>query len=110
MKIALGDTEFFDRQAFSGNVYVGKNADKGFNALLVECLTRHYKTKLTGATRVYLVLEGSGVFTINGQRDNADQYDLFVISDGDSYEYEGRMKLFEFNVPATDGSNEENLE
>ena len=33
----------------------------------------------------------------------------FIISDGDIYEYEGKMKVFEFNVPATDSDNEEKI-
>ena len=78
-------------------------------ALIVECITGHYRTKIKGASRMYLILEGSGTFTINGTKETAGQYDLFIISDGDVYEYEGAMKLFECNVPATDAGNEENL-
>jgi hypothetical protein len=107
MKISLAQAEFFDRTAFTGNVYVSKNDAKGFNALLVDCLTDHYKTKLSGASRAYLVLEGEGTFTINRKEETAEKYDFFLISDGDEYEYKGAMKLFEFNVPATDSSNEE---
>ena len=59
---------------------------------------------------MYLVLEGKGTFTINDDTSDAEVDDLFIISDGDVYEYEGKMKLFEFNIPATDESNEEKLE
>lgn len=110
MKIPLSQARFFDRQAFTGNVYIGKEHGKGFNALLVDCLTRHYKTRLKGSVRAYLVLGGSGSFTINGMKEAALPYDFFLISDGDEYEYEGSLKLFEFNVPATDSSNEEKLD
>lgn len=110
MKISVGQTRGFDREAFKGNVYVDKQDNRGFNALLVECVTRHYKTKLKGASRMYLVVEGTGTFTINGTRDTAGPNDLFIISDGDTYEYEGKMKLFEFNIPATDKANEERLD
>src|SRR3989344_1733317 len=110
MKISLNQTIFFDQGDFNGNVYIDGKEGKGFNALLVECITRHYKMRLKNAVRAYLILEGKGSFTINGQTDTAEPYDLFVISSGDSYEYEGPMKLFEFNVPATDLSNEDKLE
>jgi hypothetical protein len=110
MKIALNQTTFFDRGDFIGKVYIEGKDGKGFNALLVECLTRHYKTRLKNAARAYLIVEGSGTFTINNKKETAEPFDLFVISDGDEYEYEGKMKLFEFNVPATESSNEENLE
>src|SRR3989344_7812239 len=99
MKIALKDTRAFDRGEFKGNVYVEKADNRGFNALLVDCLTGHYKTRLKGAVRGYLVLEGGGTFTINDKEIPAQQHDLFLIQDGDVYDYKGKMRLFEFNVP-----------
>ncbi|MDE1966230.1 MAG: hypothetical protein KGI41_03250 [Patescibacteria group bacterium] len=110
MKIALNQAIFFDRGDFNGKVYVEGEDRKGFNALLVECITRHYKTRLKNAIRGYLVVEGSGTFTVNDRKEAAEPFDLFIVSDGDVYEYEGKMKLFEFNVPATDSSNEDKLD
>ncbi|TSC86226.1 MAG: hypothetical protein G01um10148_732 [Parcubacteria group bacterium Gr01-1014_8] len=110
MKISLKETEAFDRGEFKGNLYTQKKDNKGFNALLVDCLTGHYKTRLKGAARVYFVLEGSGMFTINGGSTEVEQYDLIILESGDEYSYKGSMKLFEFNVPATDASNEEKLD
>src|SRR3989338_2266133 len=107
MKISLNQTSFFDKVDFKGNIYVGKKDGNGFNALLVECITRHYKTRLRGASRMYLVIEGTGTFTMNEQQETAEPNDLFIIKDGDAYEYEGKMKLFEFNIPATDEANQE---
>ena len=109
MKISLKETEAFDGGEFKGNLYVQKKDGKGFNALLVDCLTGHYKTLLKDATRVYFVFEGSGTFTINDKEMPVEQYDLFLIRSGDTYSYKGTMKLFEFNVPATDEGNEEKL-
>jgi hypothetical protein len=110
MKVPLSQTKFFDREAFNGNLFVEKKDNKGFSALIVHCLTRHYKTKLKAATRMYLVLDGKGTFTINDEVQSAEKDDMFIISDGDIYEYEGEMKLFEFNIPGTDRDNEERLE
>ncbi len=110
MKIPLSDDRLHDKGDFQARFYVEKGDRIDFNALLVDCLTRHYKTKLKGAARMYLVLEGDGSFTVNGKKEVAQKYDLFILNDGDDYEYEGVMKLFEFNVPATDKSNEEKLE
>ena len=109
MKIPFQKTELHDKGAFKAHFYVGKKDRPDFNALLVDCVTDHYKTKLNGAARVYFVIEGSGTFTINEKTESAERYDLFIIVDGDTYAYEGSMKLFEFNVPATDGSNEEKM-
>ena len=109
MKISLKQTRLVDKGDFKANFYIEKKEGKGFNALFVDCLTEHYTTKLTGAARAYLVIEGIGSFTINGRTETVEPYDLFLISDGDTYAYKGKMKLFEFNIPATDSGNEEEL-
>lgn len=110
MKISLKDADHFEREGFTGDVYVATEAGRGFNALHVDCLTNHYKTLLKKAARAYLVLEGSGSFTINGERHAVEPYDFFLLGDGDVYEYEGKMRLFEFNVPGTSSENEEKLD
>lgn len=110
MKIPLSKTESFDVGAFAGKIYRGKKHREGFNALLIICKTRHYKTKLLKATRVYVVVEGNGTFTINNKKHTAKPYDFFMIKNGQTYEYSGKMKLLEFNIPATGKSNEEKLE
>ncbi len=110
MKISLDQTDVHDLGDFKASFYVKKEDGRGFNALLVDCVTRHYKTRLIGSTRGYLILDGVGTFTINGDVQQAKQHDLFLIGSGDEYRYEGKMRLFEFNVPATDAVNEERLD
>lgn len=110
MKISLNQTEMHDLKDFIARFYVTKNDNKEFNALLVRCKTRHYRTKLKNATRLYFVVEGNGEFIIDNHKESAEVYDLFIIHDGQIYEYSGVMKLIEVNVPATDGDNEEKLE
>jgi mannose-6-phosphate isomerase-like protein (cupin superfamily) len=110
MKVPLSDTEVHDRGDFKAHFYVTKDDSKGFSALLVECVRRHYKTRLSRASRAYVVVEGSGTFTVNGKKESAQQYDFFFVGEGDVYEYEGKIKLLEFNFPATDASNEEKLD
>ncbi|HLD81134.1 MAG TPA: hypothetical protein VJA40_03975 [archaeon] len=110
MKIPLSKTEVHDKKDFVAKVYVTKSQDRPFNALLVEVLKRHYKVRLKNSTRLYFVIKGNGTFTVDGKKEKADLYDCFVIKHGQVYEYEGKMKLIEVNVPATDESNEEKLE
>ncbi|MFA6530240.1 MAG: hypothetical protein WCT31_00785 [Candidatus Micrarchaeia archaeon] len=110
MKIPLSKTKTYDLKDFIAKVYVKKKGKNSFNAIFVECKKRHYRTKLTGATRLYFVISGSGNFIINGKKERAKLYDLFVITDKDIYEYNGKMKLIEVNVPATGQSNEKRLE
>lgn len=107
MKIPLSQSKIHDKKDFIAKFYLEKADSPNFNALLVDCLTGHYKTTLKDATRMYFVVEGSGDFTIDGHKDSADLYDLFIVNSGQTYEYRGKMKLIEVNVPATDKNNEE---
>jgi len=110
MKIPLSKTTAYDLKDFVAKFFVEKKDGRGFNALVVECETSHYKTRITGATRMYFVIEGLGEFTINDEHMSAEPNDFFIIEDGDTYEYKGKMRLFEFNVPATGIENEEKVD
>ncbi len=93
------ETEHFDRDGFSGDVYVSDENKKEFNALRVSVHGKHPLKKMVDATRVYFVIEGKGTFTMNGTTNEVKEHDLYVIEPGSEYEYEGTMTLFEFNVP-----------
>lgn len=110
MKISLNKTKQFITKDFSGRVYIDKKDNQGFNALEVTVHGQHYKTLLKHTTRMYLVLEGKGIFTIDKETTDVKKGDLYIISHGQTYSYEGSMKLFEFNVPATDETNEEDID
>lgn len=110
MKISISKTKVYDLKEFVAKVYIKKKGKNSFDAVFVDCNKHHYKTRLSGATRLYFVVFGKGNFIINGKHEKAVLYDLFVINDGDVYEYSGKMKLIEVNVPATNPSNEEKLE
>ena len=111
MKIPLSKAKSYDMKDFIARAYIDRKTGKNtFNALFVDCKKRHYKTRLKGATRLYFVISGNGGFVINGKKSRANLHDLFVIRDGDIYEYSGKMKLIEVNVPATGKSNEERLD
>lgn len=98
-KISLNDTIQFEREGFTGSVYIDGKNNEGFNALQIDVHGKHPKKQiLKGTTRSYYVVEGIGTFTLNGEIHKVEQGDLFVVSSGSKYEYEGSMKLFEFNV------------
>lgn len=109
MKIALKDTEVHDLKDFIAKFYVTKKDGEDFNALLVDCKTRHYKTKLKNAVRMYFVIEGNGEFVVDNEKYEANLHDYFLIKSGQIYEYSGKMKLIEVNIPSTDRSNEEEI-
>lgn len=53
------------------------------------------------AKRVYLVISGEGLFTVDDVVHQAVKDDLYIIEPGSKYKYEGEMELFEFNVSPT---------
>jgi len=110
MRIRAADAEHFDVGDFRGILYLDKKTNPAYNVLLIECVKRHFKMRLKDATRAYFVVKGSGAFVINDERIAVEPQDVVVVKDGDVFEYEGVMTLFEFNIPATDERNEERLE
>lgn len=111
MRIGLDQTDHFDREGFSGDIYVSKDAREGFMALRVDVHGRHPRKRiLEGNTRSYFVAEGQGTFTIGEETHQISQGDLYVIPAGGEYEYEGRMILFEFNVSPDNSFGDEKLE
>ena len=94
----IDKTKHFDQAGFSGDFYVSNEDKKGFNALRVSVHGKHPKKKMIDTTRVYFVIDGEGIFTLNETRYNAQKNDLFIVEPGNEYEYEGTMNLFEFNI------------
>ena len=92
------DTYHFDAGGFQGDVYIGDDDKKGFNALRVSVTGEHPTKTLSDTTRVYLVISGQGTFTINDETEEVTVDNLYIIEPGSSYSYQGEMELFEFNV------------
>ncbi len=110
MRIGLDQTDHFEREGFSGDVYISKDAQQGFIALRVDVHGHHPRKRiLDGNTRSYFVAEGEGTFTIGEERHSVAQGDLYVIPAGGEYEYEGRMTLFEFNISPDNSFGDEKL-
>lgn len=92
------ETNHFDQEGFSGDVYVSDIENSGFDALRISVHGRHPLKEITETIRVYLVISGTGTFTLNGTTKEVQKDDLYIVEPGNSYEYEGDMELFEFNV------------
>jgi mannose-6-phosphate isomerase-like protein (cupin superfamily) len=110
-KISRTDADHFDREGFSGDIYIPKSQEMGFNALLIEVDGRHPKKRiLKGNTRAYFVVRGQGSFTLDDKTHEAKAGDLFVVETGSTYEYDGKMQLFEFNVSPDNSFGDEKLD
>lgn len=105
----IAETEHFDREGFSGDVYVPGDARKGFNALRVEVRGKHPRKRMIDTTRVYFVVDGGGTFTINEESSKVEKHDLYIVEPGSEYEYSGNMTLFEFNISPDNSFKDEIL-
>lgn len=103
--IDLARARHIEREGFTAEVLVDKTDGLGFSALVVDVFNGSPPKQMVKANRNYFVLEGAGLFVLNGVETVVQQGDLVVIPDGGKYSYTGAMKLFEFNFPPTDSNN-----
>jgi mannose-6-phosphate isomerase-like protein (cupin superfamily) len=103
-KISHQETERFDREGFYGLRYLNDDEGAGFGALEVHVQTAHPEKTVQVKTRMYRVEEGSGTFVIDGKTHEAAPGDMFLIRQNSTYSYQGRMKLFEINIPLDNSS------
>jgi mannose-6-phosphate isomerase-like protein (cupin superfamily) len=109
--LPFDEAEHFEREGFSGDVLVPKEAEMGFTALQVNVHGAHpLKQILRGNTRSYFVTEGMGTFVLNGETRIVNRGDLVVIPAGSQYEYQGEMTLFEFNVSPGNSFRDKKIE
>jgi len=109
-KISLGETTHFDREGFSGDIYVDKGEARGFNTLLVDVHGEHPRKRMgESTTRTYFVIEGEGTFTIGEQTFAVSNGDYFVIEPGGEYNYSGNMKLLETNISSDNSFEDEKI-
>jgi len=94
------------REGFTAYVYNNKDQYPTLNTVYVDCFKDHEKVYVKTSHRLYFVIEGSGTFTLNNETFSVKQNDVIVIEPMVEYSYEGQMKLFETNYPAT-GSEDE---
>ena len=106
--ITLKDTEHFERDWFSGDIYIWKNQEKGFTALRITVNWKHPRKEMKwDTTRTYFVISGSGTFTIDWQSKEVADGDFIIIQPWHRYEYQGKMILFENNISATNSFKDE---
>lgn len=109
--IPLSGAERFEREGFSGHILVPRDAEMGFTASQVNVHGSHpLKEILRGNTRSYFVIEGEGIFVLNGEPRTVNIGDLVVIPAGSQYEYEGEMTLFELNVSPGNSFRDKKIE
>lgn len=105
-RISIRETKRFDRDGFYGLRYLEDDDGAGFGALEVHVDGIHPEKTVQVETRAYRVEEGTGTFIVDGKTYSAEKGDVFLIRRGSTYSYQGKMQLFEINIPAKTDANE----
>lgn len=106
MLFQLKNARQVSRPGFTAYVYNDKKQYPTLNTVYVDCFGEHEKVYVKKSRRLYFVIEGEGTFQINKEILAVKQHDVIVIEPLVEYSYQGKMKLFEVNYPAT-GSDDE---
>ena len=95
-------------------VYSTKDDFKNASSAYFEVTKAHGKVKTTVSDRIYYVIDGKGVFEIDGVKDAVEPSDVVVVPKNTPYDYwatDGTvLKLFLVHTPAFDPEGEVELD
>lgn len=84
----------FNRVGVRGKIFETKSLTTKTQVLIIETQTGHQTTIIEKACDFsYYILEGSGLFIINGTEEPCRVGDLVVIPAGTKFTYKGRLKM-----------------
>jgi len=90
----------FEKVGIKGKIFDTKNLSDKVEFSIIETENGH-ETKIIEKECIfsYYILEGTGVFEIDGQKEQCDKGDLVVIPKGLPFQYAGAMKMLLISVP-----------
>lgn len=101
----------FEKVGIKGKIFPSKElAGEDADYLLLETETGHETTIIEHASVfTYYILEGSGYFEINDEREDCTTGDLVIIPKGTKFTYKGKLKMLLINTPAWREEQEETV-
>jgi mannose-6-phosphate isomerase-like protein (cupin superfamily) len=90
------------RDSVSGRIYTTAADFDRLSAVHVRTRegVRHGLTKNVACDRLYYVIDGEGVFEIDGESTPAQAGDVLIVPRGTPYDYWGRLELLLVHSPA----------
>ncbi|MCB9815537.1 hypothetical protein H6785_03115 [Candidatus Nomurabacteria bacterium] len=98
------------RDGYSYRRLVDHSKDVPFNFLKISVEDRHKARRVVAGIRNYFVVFGKGTFVVEDEMIEVGQGTLVTIWPKETYSYEGRMDLIEFNVATEEGIGHEDVE
>lgn len=105
MFFELRNAKKVELKGFTAFLYNTKSEIPEYNSVYVEVNGEHNKEFVKKSHRLYFVIEGKGVFKVGKETKDVKKNDVIVIPPQIPYMYNGKMKLFEVNFPATDSND-----
>lgn len=105
MLFTLKNSTKVARDGFTAFLYNQKKDYPALNTVYVDCHKSHDREYVKESHRLYFVIDGGGIFYVGNDKYDVKKNDVIVIEPKIEYSYEGKMKLFEVNYPATDSSD-----
>lgn len=101
----------FEKVGIKGKVFPVSTIVNKTGVCLIETKKGHESTIIEHACDfIYYILEGSGYFEINGEKEPFDKEDLVVIPAGSVFKYTGNCKMLLITTPAFYLEQEETVE
>ena len=113
LKFKLRDAKQFGWEGLDGWSLSSKEDFERASAAMFEVTEKHGKIKSLVSDRIYLILEGSGEFTINEDTVSVEKNDVIIVPKNTPYDYKttkGKLRLFLVHAPAFDNTKEIKLE
>jgi mannose-6-phosphate isomerase-like protein (cupin superfamily) len=99
-----------DKAGIKGKIFSTQNLTSKTQYFLVETEKGHETTIIEHKCDfIYYVLEGSGYFEIEGEKENCEKGNLVVIPAGKKFTYKGKLKMMATSTPPWRAYQEETL-
>jgi mannose-6-phosphate isomerase-like protein (cupin superfamily) len=90
----------FEKVGIKGKIFPSRELADNAGFVLIETETGHETTIIEHESNfVYYVLEGSGVFEVNGEPEACTAGDLVVMPMGSKFTYKGKLKMLLISTP-----------
>ncbi len=90
-----------------GNMKISEyNINQQFSAALIELNGTHGKIKCTEEDRIYHIINGSGLFEINGKEQPVQPGDTIFIHKNTAYDIKGKITFFMICSPKFNSSHD----
>src|SRR5688572_864843 len=100
----------FDKVGIKGKIFSSRELSDKAGFVLIDTEDGHETTTIEHESDfIYYILEGSGFFEVNDEKEHCGAGDLVAIPAGSKFTYKGKLKMLLVNTPPWREEQEETL-